>query len=562
MEDNLRGVTREQILDSFGSLEAEEQARLVQEALTVKQNLIKAGKEDSPESFAAFFHIMEGVPLTDFAMEAIQSAYSAHAAGMGSLHEWFRESGKTTVFSKNFLLYRIAKEPWKTNMVIRINDDKANETTLAIANTIKNNPYWKMMYGNIVPDPTMGWGAKGYYVRDLSMESNEWEILRNRSPQYPSFVGYGWKSGSIVGSRINGCAIIDDIHDNTNSSSARILAEVKRWYTEVFYYCVMAGAWELWNFTPWQFNDLYSDLRVNKRRYVHNRTPVITPAKKDDYGAKYWEKDSLVPYSGRYWNLTWESQWDFKRIGDKYLAKPAQEDEFVAFAFERQMLLDLEATKGVNLKAEWLHAFPVRELDPAAPVFFGIDYASTPDKTKTKGRDYFAMAIMRAIPGGGLCLIDGTRRHVTKPEALQLVAGYMGVYPTLKRIGVETIAKGEEFYSDLLLMQDTQRTYVPLESIKHGRVSKGDRFEGWLAPRFQRARLWVADVENAFIREFKNEWLGWDNYPNDDCIDAVYMCAQAAQYFMPDKTKDYVDRYGDDAGGVNPYSGFGGMNNG
>jgi hypothetical protein len=138
----------------------------------------------------------------------------------------------------------------------------------------------------------------------------------------------------------------------------------------------------------------------------------------------------------------------------------------------------------------------------------------------------------------------------------------MGMYPRLQRIGVETVSKGEEFYSDLLLMQDTQRKYVPLDPIKHGRVSKGDRFEGWLAPRFQRARLWVADVENAFIREFKNEWLGWDNYPNDDCIDAVYMCAQAAQFFMPDKTNDYVDRYGEEVDSANPYAGFGGMNNG
>jgi hypothetical protein len=76
------------------------------------------------------------------------------------------------------------------------------------------------------------------------------------------------------------------------------------------------------------------------------------------------------------------------------------------------------------------------------------------------------------------------------------------------------------------MMSDMIGRSPPLMSIKHGRKSKGDRFEGWLAPRFKNGQIWITDTPTPFIREFKNEWMGWDSYPNDDCLDGAYMCAQ------------------------------------
>ena len=528
VDELITGTTPEEYRASFDALPEETREAIKQ----LKRDYQVLGRDDSPESFAVFFKHMEGVPLEDFALEAVREAYLAHEQDMGSLHEWFRESGKTTVFTKNFLLYRIAKEPHKTNMLIRINDDKANETALAIANIIENNPKWQELYPNIIPDKEMGWGARGYYVRDTSVSGQKWAKIRKET--YPTFVGYGWKSGSIIGSRISGCCIVDDIHDAENTMSDRELARIKRFYVENLSNCIMDGAWELWNFTLWSFNDIYSDLRSNKRRYIHNWVPVIKPA--EENAGELWEKDEDIPYSGKRWHLTTPERWPFRRVAQKYLTR-TEGDEYIANAFERQYLLDLRATMGINLKGEWLHQYPADDINTSWPVFFGIDYASTPDKLKHRERDYFALAIARAIPGGGIVIVDGYRRHITRPEALDLVIGLWSQFPTLQRIGVETIGTGEEFYTDLMMLTDVMGRPPPLMSIKHGRKNKGDRFEGWLAPRFKNSQIWIADPLTSFLREFRNEWMLWPNAQHDDCLDAVYMVAQAAQYMMPSKAE-------------------------
>lgn len=489
---------------------------------------VAARELDTPEGFNAFFELMHGTSLHAEGKKWIENAYKAHEEGKGLLQKCHRESGKTTVFSKFFLAFRIGHEPEKVNVIIRINDDKANETTSAVANIIEHDPLWKMVFPNVVPDPKR-WGALGYDVKRNDISEDEWARIKTKSPDGPTFVGYGWKSGSIIGSRFNGLVVVDDIHNEENTASERQLSAVKQFYTDTLSFCTMKGTWELWNYTPWVVNDTYA-YAESTGRYIVSETPVMRPAEENDEGAQFWEPEADIPYSGRWWKLYWPEAWDFKRIADKYRIAGQ-------IGFARMMLLDLEATKGINLKAEWLHSYPASEINPSWPVFFGIDYASTADKLKDKERDYFALAIVRAIPGGGLVLVDGYRGHISKGEALDLVISYWALYPTLQRIGVENIGKGEEFYNDLVLANDATGRVPPLMPITHGRRSKGERFEQWLGPRFQMSRIWIADRPTAFLNEFKNEWLLWPNAAHDDCLDGVYMAAVAGEGFMPTKAE-------------------------
>ena len=161
---------------------------------------------------------------------------------------------------------------------------------------------------------------------------------------------------------------------------------------------------------------------------------------------------------------------------------------------------------------------------------------------------------MRGIPGGGLVLVDGYRGHLSQGEALQKVQSLAAMYPTLQLIGVENIGKGEEFYNDLVLLDDVYGKPLPLIPVKHGRRSKGDRFEDWLAPRFQMSRIWVSDTPTPFVNEFRNEWLTWPNAAHDDCIDGVYMAAVAGEGAMPTTTAERSGRTGRaQINNVNPF---------
>lgn len=487
--------------------------------------VLMAQIKDDPESFAAFFELMHGSPLHSEGKKWIKNAYAAHAAGKGLAQKCHRESGKTTVFSKFFLAYRIGKEPHRVNAVVRINDDKAGETTAAVAHIIEYDQNWKLVFPHVVPDPGRGWGANGYFVKRTDLEQAEWDQIITQSPDGPSFAGYGWKSGSIIGSRYDGLLIVDDIHDEDNTSSDRQLKAVHKFYTDTLQYCIMQGAWEIWNYTPWVLNDVYAFIE-STGEYLVSESPVMLKAAAGEEGALFWEPEPFVPLSGGWWKLYWPDVWGFDRIAKMYRRTGA-------IGFARMMLLDLEATKGINLKKEWLHEYPANEIGHSWPVVLGVDYASTADKLRNKDRDYFTLAIKRVIPGGGMVLVDGYRGHLSKGEALQKVQSIAAIYPTLAMIGVENIGKGEEFYNDLVFLDDIYGNPLPLMSVSHGRKSKGERFENWLAPKYQMGRLWITDTPTPFVHEFINEWLTWPNSRNDDCLDADYMATVAGEGYLP-----------------------------
>jgi len=490
-----------------------------------------ARENDTPEGFAAFFRLMHNTKLRPGGYEWVEQAYEAHAEEKGFANRVHREGSKTTIFSKFFCAFRIGHEPEKTNMVIRINGTKADETTSAVATIIESNPKWGLVFPNVVPDIKKGWGANGYYVKRTDMTYEDWIALRTETDDYPTLVGYGWNSGSIVGSRISGVCLVDDIHDTQNVKSEKDMASIKDLVTENLEYTIKQGAWEIWNYTPYAFNDIYAFIETTGE-YVLNNAPVMSAAKEGDPGATFWPEDEFVPLSGKWWKLAWPGYWDYKRLTKKY-KKTGQ------IKFARQMLLDLEAMRGNTLKAEWIRYFPADQIDPAWPSFFGIDYASTRDKLKLKTRDYFAMAFGKVLPGGGLIVTGGLRAHLTKAEALKAMASHANMQrPQL--IGVESIGKGEEFYTDALMLKDIHDGVYPLFEIKsHGRKSKGERLEDWLAPRVQSGRIMFSNAPDEFLTNFENEWLLYPNAQHDDCLDAVYMLSKTAEGHLYDKTRNY-----------------------
>ena len=493
-----------------------------------KQALIARSREFSPSGFLAFFELYHVIPLHSEGRRWATEVFLAHLDGLGYMNKAHRESAKST-FAKFFLCFYVGHHPEKSSMIIRKNDDKANETTQSIANIIEYDPRWPLCFPHVEPDKQKGWGATGYEVMRNDIKYEEWTEIKTALLPDPSFVGYGYKSGSILGSRINGVALVDDILDLVNTSSVRLQNWVKIWHSEVFDPVLQEGAFEIWNYTPWLETDLYANLEATGT-YMVSVTPLLVRVTEETPGAELWPPHPQIPISGQWYLRYWPEAWPWERINKKFLRGTGDEDSSGGYvAFMRMYMLDLEAIKGLNLKDEWLHKYPAVDIDPSWPTYFGVDYASTADKLKAGRRDYFAMAIAKGIPGGGIVVIDGVQTKCSKAEALQIVLSHMAIYPNVQIIGVENIGKGEEFYNDLLLAKDMAGRIPPLMPISHGRKSKGDRFENWLAPRCQTARIWFSNVQTAFLRTLYAEWLAWPNGTNDDCIDGVYMVAMAAE---------------------------------
>jgi hypothetical protein len=477
-------------------------------AVKARAQAVVARSFDDPRGFSCFYEVVFGRPLPRHALEEwIKPAYKAYkpykislgerspGAGRGLLVEAFRGSTKTTTITIAFVAFRIGREPHASNLIVQVSDGLAADTAAQIADLIAHNPGWKLVFPHVVPDYRAGWGAGGYDVRNLKMDYAEWRRLcLQEKGKDPTFIGLGYKSRAIIGRHPTGMLVLDDIHDENNTRSARELAVVKKIVTGTVLPTAVPQTWKIAIGTPWARDDVLAYLK-STGSFEFVRTPIIRDGQ-----------------------LAWPEK--FPREEIELQRRLAGEIEFA-----RMFLLDLDAASGVHLKREWLHPYPHEKISPQWPVVMGVDYASAADAVHGSRRDYFAAAIGRVIPGGGgVVLADGFRGHVSQGEAEQRLKALASLYPTLQLIGVEAVGKGEEFYHLLL-----RTSLLPLMPLTTGGRTKGARFERGMAPLFQFSRAWISDVETPFLRAFRDEWARWPHGEHDDTLDAVYWMLYVAR---------------------------------
>lgn len=453
---------------------------------------------DNPSGFAAFYRLLFERELPRHALrEWVTPIYTARHRKKGLVVFAFRGSSKTTTLSIAFTAFRIGHEPHKSNLIIQASDDAAADTAAQIADIIAHNPGWRIAFENVVPDPKISWGSGGYEVRDTNIE---YEVWRARGAQEkgkdPTFVGLGYKSRAIIGKHPTGLLVVDDIHDETNTRSARELRTVTTILTGTILPTVTPRTWQLFVGTPWRENDALAYLAATGRHRTEC-TPILRKGR-SVWGAR------------------------FPKGEIELLRQQSGEAEFA-----RMYLLDLKAAEGIHLRREWLNPYPHEKIRPDWPVILGVDYASTADKLKDDCRDYFAVAIGRAMPGGGIVLEDGFRAKLTQGEAEQELARLVADRPYTVIVGVESVGKGEEF---LTMMR---RLYnLPWRDMQPAGRSKGDRFEKFMGVEFQNKRVWISDVETEFLRAFREEWLQWPWADHDDTLDAVAWMLEAGQLYL------------------------------
>ncbi|MEJ2756969.1 MAG: hypothetical protein P8046_00675 [Anaerolineales bacterium] len=474
-----------------------------------------AGAADSPEGFAHFYALVYRRELPRHAREEwLPLIYAAGEKGKGSLIEAFRGSGKSSTLSVAWVAYRIGHHPADSNIIIQAGNDSARDTCNQVMELIASHPAWGAVFPSVRPD-FKRWGEKGYEVMRTDMAYKDWRALAaSTKGKDPTLIGLGYKSRAVIGKHPTGVLLIDDIHDENNTRSGRELEMVRLVVMGTILPTVTASTWQVVVGTPWVGEDILAYLKATSR-YLHLRTPVLRE------GKPVW----------------------LERFPAEEIERRRQESGVVEFA--RMYLLDLGAASGAHLRRDWLGRYPLARIDPAWPVVMGVDYASAADRQSSRDRDYFAVAIGRALPGGaGVVLVDGFRGRVSQGEAEMRLKQLAGMYPTTQLIGVEAVGKGEEFYH---LMLRTSR--LPIQQVLPGRSSKGERFEKGMAPLFQFNRAWVSDVETPFLRAFEQEWVSWPHGVHDDTLDAVYwMLYVGAPHLLPQRAKNQS---------INPCVGFG-----
>jgi len=174
--------------------------------------------------FSAFYRLIHGNDLPAHARQWVEDIFRVCAAEE-KLYEgvvlWaWRGSWKSTTISVTLTAFFVGHHPELTNLIIGANDDSAEKLAAAVARIIELHPAWQLVFPYVVPDKDKGWGAEGYSVWDSRMGKEAW-TQKTSSTIDPTFLGAGYNSSRLIGKHPTGMLLIDDIHDEKNSISAR-----------------------------------------------------------------------------------------------------------------------------------------------------------------------------------------------------------------------------------------------------------------------------------------------------------------------------------------------------
>jgi hypothetical protein len=468
-----------------------------------KNVLAEQARRFTATGFKAFFELLFNLQLPEHQEYAITKSFDAYKNDKGIVIEMFRGAAKTTVFNTALACFLIGHFPERAGLLVQVGDNIAQDNSSTIAYHIEHNPGFKLVFPHIVPDRNRGWGAMGYCVMKSDLDYPDWIAeLANKGTKDPTFIGLGYKSSAIIGKRPY-WLILDDINDEKNTSSELEARKVETILTGTIFPAANQADFKVTIGTPWNENDAIHYCTARPEYFDHIKIPVY--------------KEDGTP--------RWPEMYDDKKIDEQRAL--AGEIEFA-----RMFLLDLEKTKGLVLKREWLHYWPNDQINEEWPVFIGVDFTSTEDPLKKAG-DYFALAIGRVIPGKGMVITDGVYEKLSQAEAEGMVVAVASQYPTLQGVAVEAMFSGQNFYLNLLNNAEMRASGIVPIPVRFNK-SKGYRFEKVMSPLFQRARVYLSDANNKFLTAFNKEWLNWqgdklESLFHNDALDAVYALLAGAE---------------------------------
>lgn len=454
-----------------------------------------AKQNDDPDAFSKFYYLVHGVDLPEHAREWVEAVYEARGKDKGIVIEAFRGSTKTTTITITFTAYRIGKTPERANLLIQVGDDIAADNSQQIADIIANNPAWKMVFPHIEPDRERGWGAGGYEVKRTDMSYEEWRKM-NASRKDPTLVGVGYKSREIIGKHPDGMLVVDDIHDENNTSSERELERVRKILTGTIFPTITPDTWSIFIGTPWVESDVLNYV-ASTGEFEHIKTPVYVE-----------NEDREIEY-------TWAEKFGEKAVdAAKKLAGSIQ--------FARMFLLDLSAAHNKIFKYQ---TYPHSEIRFNWPMGGGVDYAGVIDPKKSTDTDYFAMAYVAKLPGGGAVVVDGVLNKGTQAQGESYVKRAQEMFPIWLSSVVEGDGKGEEFIQ--VLQRNPGLRIIPMKTRGRG---KEERLVRQMGPWLENGMVRISDAETPFLLELRRELDAYPNHAHDDAMDALYWALRG----MPD----------------------------
>lgn len=525
---------------------------------TVEEELATYAREnDSPKGFMAFYFYITGGPMPAHAKMWSHQIYNDKLSDRGSLIFAFRGSWKTTTISQLFTVFRMGHEAWKSNLILQNNDATAQNTTLAISQVIATNPRWKVVFPNVIPDKRKGWGALGYWIIDTEVSEEDWAELTSITKD-PSLLGLGISSGSVIGKHPTGVLLMDDIHDEKNSSSDLERAYIVKVVAETVFPMAVRDAtrpegdqletWSLTVGTPWHDQDAYHYIK-DTGEFGYLFSPLLFPSNEGDPGAIEFDHKELKGW----FKLAWGDRIPVDGVISLYNLSGHR-------GFWRMYLLSLIGASDLGLPFMSFPHQTVLEYEEKYDLVAcaGVDYASIIElrgkAIDPKNRSKFALAYGYILPTRVFVITGGMLGHYTQLRAEGHVEKVQGMHDNFRTTAIEMNGKGEEFFAVL-----ARKPELDLFPYLTGKSAKEKRLESELGPWLEMGKIMISDEDTPFLNDLRKAL--WEfPYGNLDVLDALFGVSKTIpDVLVVDKLPD--DKHLPDARRkkkhTNPFSSFG-----
>ena len=344
---------------------------------------------------------------------------------------------------------------------------QAQRKSVAVRDTILDNPKYRLAFPGVKPDYGKGWSESEWFVQREDVGDKDSTFTASGAP------------GPILGNRFD-LLIFDDINDQENTSTLYQAQKLNDWVEKTALTRLVEGGRAVAIMTRWAHFDAASYF------LEHGWTLLHTPALDDDGKSAWEERHPAVSYRA----LQADQPLTFEQV---HQGRPTPRG-------------------GALLKQEWFRSYP-RDVPPACERT--IQVWDTAFK-KGQANDYSVCAYWGATVSG-YYLLDLWRARVEYPQLKALAVSFFnGKEPNA--VLIEDAASGQSLIQDL-----RQTTRIPLHPIRPDK-DKIARVNA-IADIVASGRVFIPDTA-PWLGEWLLEHIQFPAAEHDDMIDTTTMALE------------------------------------
>ena len=212
-----------------------------------------------------------------------------------------RESAKTTV-AIYLMAWLIAKDPMKTHFIGSVSAGQAEDRLDMVREIIDQNARFKNVFPYIHIDYKKPSNKSEFTV--WSSEGGQdyggyrTKVSLNGDMKNPTICAFGIGSSQVIGKRISGLALIDDIHSEANSATAALRQKVDDWFNRTFLPLITQSGRVCVICTRWAPDDQSGRLKEKVNLdgtpiWVTLETAALSKDGKTSYWPEFWPVERL-----------------------------------------------------------------------------------------------------------------------------------------------------------------------------------------------------------------------------------------------------------------------------